>query len=157
MNFINYASNIWLPDCPRLILNWKNNNDVTISWHYVIVKLLSFCRVSLVNFGYRSMFHIYSITLSRVMGIFICKALIRNPKIGNIHIWAFSNTWRLGWLSDTILGTNVFNNMLLKAVNAWVAASIVSGLLKENQPNMVDKIALSPAHNQIRFKRASTE
>ena len=34
----NYTSRIRLPDYSKLIINWKNNNDVTIFRHDVIVK-----------------------------------------------------------------------------------------------------------------------
>ena len=41
ISFTDYASGIgpvWLPDCSKLATNWKNDNDVIIFQHDVIVK-----------------------------------------------------------------------------------------------------------------------
>ena len=46
MKFIDYASRIWLPDCSRLAINWKHDNDVTVCGHDVIVKVFWGCFVS---------------------------------------------------------------------------------------------------------------
>ena len=45
VSFTDYAPGIQLPDCFKLVINWKNDNDVTICWHDVIVKnfLTLFC------------------------------------------------------------------------------------------------------------------
>ena len=39
MSITNHAFGIWPLDCPKLAINWKNNNDVTICCNYAIVKL----------------------------------------------------------------------------------------------------------------------
>ena len=36
---MDYASGIWLLNCSKLAIDWKNGNDVIIFWHDVIVKL----------------------------------------------------------------------------------------------------------------------
>ena len=37
INFTDYASGIWLPNCSKLAKNQKNCNEVTIFWHGFIV------------------------------------------------------------------------------------------------------------------------
>ena len=44
-----YASGIWLPDCSKLAVNWKNDNDVTFFKHDVIVNFFWRCFVFLVK------------------------------------------------------------------------------------------------------------
>ena len=61
-------------------------------------------------------FHVNIITGSGIMTIFFYKGLTRNPEMGNTHVWVLPNIWRLGWVMDTKLGTNVSNRMLLNAV-----------------------------------------
>ena len=39
ISFMDYASGIWLLNCSKLAIDWKNGNDVIIIWHDVIVKL----------------------------------------------------------------------------------------------------------------------
>ena len=108
-------SRIRPPDCSKLAKNPKNDNDVTIFRHDVIVKFFWRCFVSLVKFSYWSKFHVNIITGSGIMTIFFHKGLTRNPEIGNTSVWGFPNIWRLGRVMDTKFGTNVFNRMLLNA------------------------------------------
>ena len=117
MNFTDYTSRIWLPDCSKLAVNWKNGNCVTILKHDAIVKLFWRCFVSLVKFSYWSKFHANIITGSGVMTISFYKGLIRNPEIGNIPVWVLPNIWKLGPVRNTKFGTNVSNKMLLDAAN----------------------------------------
>ena len=42
-------SGTWLPDCSKLAIKWKNNNDVTICRHDIIVKYCWCCFVFLVS------------------------------------------------------------------------------------------------------------
>ena len=72
---------IRLSDCSKLAINWKNDNDVTIFRHEVIMKLFWRCRVPPVSFSYWSKFHVNNITGSRVMTVFLYKGLTRNPEI----------------------------------------------------------------------------
>ena len=69
LSFTNYASRLRLPDCSKLVTNWKNDNDVTICLHEVIVKILSRCFLFLVKFSYWSYFHLDIMTGSGVMTI----------------------------------------------------------------------------------------
>ena len=115
MKFIDYASRIWLPDCSRLAINWKHDNDVTVCGHDVIVKVFWSCFVSLVKFSYRSKFHVNIISGSGVMTVFFFKKLTRNPEIGNTPIWDLINIWKLGRVTDTKFRTNVSNEILLNA------------------------------------------
>ena len=36
IRFTDYESGIWLPDCSKLAINWKNDNDATILRHDAI-------------------------------------------------------------------------------------------------------------------------
>ena len=69
----------------------------------------------LVEFSYWSMFHVNIIIGSGVLTILIHKGLTRNQEIGNTPVWVLPNTWRLGWVRDSKLGTNVSYEMLLNA------------------------------------------
>ena len=111
-------SGIPLPDCSKLAINRKNDNDFTICRHEVIVNFFRPCFVSLVKFSYWSKFHFNIITGSGVMTIFFYKVLTRNPEIGNTPVWVFPNIWRLGQVRDTKFGTNVSNEMLLNAAKS---------------------------------------
>ena len=76
--FLDYASGIWLVDCYKLTINWKNDNGVTICLHYVIVIIFFFWRfVSSVNFGYWSKFYANIITGSGVKKIFFYRGLMK--------------------------------------------------------------------------------
>ena len=103
------------PDCFKLAINWKNDNDITICRYDVIVKFFWCCFVSLVKFSYWSKFHVNIITGSGVMTIFIDKELTRNPEIRNIFVWVLPNIGRLGQVRDTKFGMNVCNEMILNA------------------------------------------
>ena len=88
ISFTDYASGIRLPNCSKLTINRKNDNDVIICWHDVIVHFFWRCLVSIVTFRYWSKFHV-NITGSRVMIIFIYEGLTRNPEIGNSPVWVW--------------------------------------------------------------------
>ena len=77
------TSGMWLPDCSKLAINWKNDNDIIIFQHDVIVKLFWRCFVSLVKFSYLSNFNVNIITDSGIMTIFSYNGLTRNPEIRN--------------------------------------------------------------------------
>ena len=87
-------------DCSKLAKNPKNDNDVTILRHDVIVKLFWHCFVSLVKFSYWSKFHVNIVTGSRIMSI----SLIRDwPEIGKSEIppsefCPISGDWGQFWI-----------------------------------------------------------
>ena len=115
ITFTDHASRIRLSDCSRLAINRKNDNDVTIWWHDVIIIFLTLLCFSFVKFIYWSKFHVNIMTGSGVTTIFVYKGLNRNSKIGNTPIWVLPNIWRLGWVRDTKFCTNVSNKRLLNA------------------------------------------
>ena len=115
LSFTDYVSGIRLPGCSKLAINQKNDNDVTIYRHDIIVKFFWRFLVFLVKFSYWSKFHVNMITGSGVMTIFCYKGLTRNPEIGNTPVWVLPNIWRLEGVRDTKFGTNVSNEMLLNA------------------------------------------
>ena len=115
VSFRDDASRIRLSNCSKLTKTEKNDNDVKIFWHDVIVKFFSRCFVSLVNLSFWSKFNVNIITGSGVMTIFLYKWLTKNPEIGNTPVPVFPNIWRLEPVRDTKLGTDVSNEMLLQA------------------------------------------
>ena len=130
--FTDYASEIQLPDCSKLEVNWKNGNDVTILGHDVIVKSFWRCFVSLVKFSYWSKFYVNFITNSGVITIFFYKGLTRNPEIGNtpFEFCLISGDWsmlRIANLTQTSLIKIKWNLQITR-----VTAFTVSELLREN-------------------------
>ena len=119
VNFTGYTSGIRHLDCSKLAINWKKDNDVTISRHYIIVKFFWSWFVSLVKFSYWYKFHVNIITCSGVKTIFFYKELTRNPKIGNKAVWVLFHIWRLGRAKDTKSGTNISYEMLLNFSQIW--------------------------------------
>ena len=113
ISFTDYAFGIRLPECYKLVVNWKNDNDVTIFWHDAIVNFAWRRFVSLVKFSYWSKFYVNIITYSGVMTISFHKGLTRNPEIGNNPVCVLPNIWRLGQVRKTKFGTNVSNKMLM--------------------------------------------
>ena len=76
-------------DCPKLTINRKNNNDVTICWYNVIF-----------NSFYVVLFLLSSlVTSSGDMIILFYKGLTRNPEIGNTFAWVLPSIYRLGRVS----------------------------------------------------------
>ena len=49
------------------------------------------------------------------MIIFFYKGLTRNLNIGNNPVWELPKIWRLTWVSDTRFGTDVSNELILRA------------------------------------------
>ena len=145
INFTDYAPGIRLPDCSKLAINWKNDNDVTIFQHDIIIKFFWRCFFfSLIKFSYCSKFHVNIITGSGVMTIFFYKGLTRNPEIGNTPAWVLPNIWRLGQVGDTEFGTIVSNKILLNATKFWVI---------KGKPIGGGGINLPPTPPQIRIKK----
>ena len=83
----------------KLTKNQRNDNDIAVFQHDVIIKFFLHTFVSLVNFSYWSMFHVNIITGCEIMTIFFYKGLIRNPEMGNIPV--LLNIWRQGRILDT--------------------------------------------------------
>ena len=83
VSFKCYAPKIQPPDCDKLVINWKIDNDVTICWHDVFIKFFWSCFVSLVKCSYSSKFPVNFITGSGVKTIIFYKGLIRDLEIGN--------------------------------------------------------------------------
>ena len=113
ITFADSVSGIQPLDCSKFPKNPRNDNEVTIYRHDVIVKIFWRVFVSLVKSSYWSKFNVNIITGSRIMTLFFCKGLTRNPEIGNTLIWDLLNIWRLGRVMDTKFDTN--NRILLNA------------------------------------------
>ena len=115
ISFTGYTSKIRLQDCSKLAVNWKNQNDVTITLHSIIISFFQDCFISLVKFSYWSKFNVNIITGSGVRTILFCKRLTRNLEIKNTLACIFPDIWRLAQVRDTKFGTNVSNKILLNA------------------------------------------
>ena len=133
ITFAYSVSGILPPDCTKLAKNPKNDNDVAISWHNVIVKIFWRGFISLVKFRYWSKFHVNIVTGSGIMAILFYKGLTRNLEIGNTHVWILPNIWRLGRVMDTKFGTNVSNKIWLNAAKFQGYSFYNFELLRENQ------------------------
>ena len=92
-------------DCSKLAINWKK----------MLTLACLFCQ-----FSDWSKFHVNIVTCSGVMTIFVYEGLTRNPEIGNNHICALPNIWRLGRVEDTKFGRNVCNEKLLNVATRQV-------------------------------------
>ena len=112
VSFTDHTSGIRLPDSFNLVINRKNDNDVTRCQHDIIVSSSNFFDVAvfLLKLSCWFKFHVNIIT---GMTISLYKGLTGNPEIGNTSVWVFPSIWRLGRVRDTKFGTNVSNKMLL--------------------------------------------
>ena len=147
VRFTDYASEIRILDCSRLVINQKNYNDVTIYWHDVIVNFFWRYFFSLIKFSYWSKFHVNIITGSGVMTIYFYKEMTRNLEIGNTLVWVLHNIWKLGRLMDSKFGRNVPKKMLLNAAKCQSSTIAVFESLRENHQG----VKLPPL-TQIRVK-----
>ena len=139
-----YRLCVWtqLPDCSKLTRNRKNNNDVRICRHDVIVKFFWRCVISYVKFSNWYKFPVNVMSGSRITTILFYKGLTRNPEIRNTNVWVLPNIWRLGQVRDTKFGTNVSNEMLLNAAKCqgysfypcWVIKGKPTGRVKLPSP-----------------------
>ena len=78
----------------------KNDNDVTILQHDVIVNNIWRGFVSLVKFSHWSKFHVNIITGSGIMTIFFYKGLTRNPEIPPSEFCPISGDWGELWIPN---------------------------------------------------------
>ena len=112
-------------------MNWKNDNDVPICRHDLIINFFWRCFVFLVKFSYWSKFHVNIITGSGVMTIFFCKGLTRNPEIRYTEFCLISRD------SGKFGIPNLAPMSLMKCYrvlqNARVTAFTASELLGKNQ------------------------
>ena len=122
VSFTYHASEIRLPNCSKLTINWKKETLTSKFSDMTSYSIFLTWRVSLAKCSYWSKFHVNIIAGSGVMTIFNYKGLTRNPEIGNTSVWILPNIWRLGQVRDTKFNTNtnVSNEMLLNAVKCQV-------------------------------------
>ena len=113
-------SGIRPPDCSKLAKTSKNDNNVTIFRHDVIVKFFGSYFVSFVKFSYLSNFHVSIITGSGIMTILFYKGLTKNPEIGNTPVWVLPNILRRRQVMDTTFFKNVSNRILLNTAKFQV-------------------------------------
>ena len=85
VNFPDIASGMQLLGCSTLVINWKNDNDVTSFRHDIIVRNFCGSHFYLVKFTYWSKIHVNIITCFGVMTIFVYKRLKRNLQKLEIH------------------------------------------------------------------------
>ena len=155
VSFTHHAFGIQLVHCSKLGINWKNDNDIKICRHDVIIKFLWHCCIFLVMFSYWSKFHVNIITCSGVRTAFIYKGLTGNPKTRNTPVWNLSNIWRLGRVMDINMAQMSIMKSYWMLQNIRATAFTVSELLKEKQqvkllPHPDYKVAILPKRVHIR-------
>ena len=128
-----YASRIRLPECSKLAIDGKNDNDIKICRHDFIANPFWSRFVSLVKFSYWLKLHVSIIAVFRVIRIFFSKQLTRNLEIGNTPVWVWLNIWRLGQATNTRFGTNVSNKMLPNAAKCQGYSFYRSWVIKGKQ------------------------
>ena len=85
------------------------------------------------------------------MTIFFYKGLTRNPEIGNTLIWVLPNTWRLGRIMDTKIGTILSNRILLNAAKIQGYSFYRFWVIK-GKPTVGAGKTTPPPSTQIRVK-----
>ena len=131
----NYASRIWLPDCSKLAVNWKNDNGVTFFTHGVIVKLFWRCFVFLVKLVTSPSFMSMSSLVLELWHIPFIKDWpeIRKSEIPPSEFCPVPGDWG----EEEI--PNLAQTCLIRCCwilqNARVTAFTVSELFRENQQN----------------------
>ena len=126
-------SGIWLLDCSKLTKNPKNDNDITVFWHDIIIKFFWRCFVSHVKFSYCSKFHVNIITGSVIMTIFFYRDLpeVQKWEIPQVEFCPISGDW--GELWKPILAQMSLIKCYWMLRNARFTAFTVFELLRENQ------------------------
>ena len=119
---------VWLPDCSKLAINRKNDNDVTVSQQDAVANFFDVNVFFLSSLVIGPSFMSISLLVLEIWQFSFYKGLARNLEVGNIPVWAFPKIWRLGWIRDTKFRTNV-NECCKMPVTSFT----ISELLKENQ------------------------
>ena len=83
VSFTDSSSEIRFLDGSKLAINRKNDNDITISQHDVIVKFFLYCFVSFVKFSYWCKFHVHIITGSgvRIIGLLVVARRVLSNRV----------------------------------------------------------------------------
>ena len=116
VEIIDHTSRIRGKDHSKSAINWKNNNDVIIYWHDIIVKFFDVAVFLLSNLVTGSSFMSISFLGLKLWQFLCIRDLTRNSEIGNTSVWVLSKIRRLGWVRDTKFGMNISNRKLLNAV-----------------------------------------
>ena len=85
------------------------------------------------------------------MRIFFYRRFTRNPEIRNIPIWVFHSNWRLGWLSNTKFGTNVFDKMLMNAAKCHCYSFYRFWVIKGQPTERVKITQHPPTQNRVKI------
>ena len=108
-------SEIRLPDCSKLAINWNIDNDIIFFWiwHHRQIILMGFyfsCQVYLL-IQVSSQYHDWFWTYDN----FLLWGIDQKSKNWNCPVWVLPNIWTLGQVRDTRFGTIISNKMLLNA------------------------------------------
>ena len=136
-----------LRDCSKLTINKKNDNDIPILCHDVIVNFFDTVVFLLPNLVTGQDFMSIIIAGSRVMTTFLYKQLTRYSQIGNTSVWVFSNIWILGEKVILNLAATSLTNCHWMLQNARVTAFTVSELLRTTNR----RVKLPPTQIKIRI------
>ena len=148
ISFTDYASGTQLPYCSKLSINWKNDNDLTISRNDIIV-ILWRSLVSLVKFSYWSKFPFNIITGSGFMTIFSFQFSSVSSKSGNRNnpVWVLPISGGLRELGIPDLARISLIKCYWMMQSARVTVFTVTELLREKQG-----VKLPTHPNQIKIK-----
>ena len=135
ITFADSVSGIRPSDCSKFAKNPKNDNDVTISRHDVIVKVFWCGFVCLVKFSYWSKFHVNIINGFGIMTIFFYKERnwpeIRKSEIPTSEFCPLSGDWDKSWIANLAWMCLIECYWMLQ--NSRVTAFTIFELLRENQ------------------------
>ena len=119
-------------DYSKLAINWKNINDLIVSWPQVIVKMFCRCFDSLDKFSYWSTFHVNIINGSGFMTIFFYKRLAINSEMEYTPVF-----FPLSGDLDNLGIPNLAEMSRMKCYwmleNARITVFTISELLREKQ------------------------
>ena len=150
ISFMDYTSGIRLPDCSKLVINWKNDSDVIIFWHDVIVRFFWRGFVFLVMFSYWSKFHVSIITGSGVRQFSFKRNWpeTRKSEIPPSGFCPISGDWGKSGIPNLMRMSLIKCYLMLQ--NSRVTAFTLFELLRENQDKQGGGKITPPFPTQIK-------
>ena len=104
---VGHASGIWLPDCSKLDINWKNDRGVTICRDDIIVFFLFWrCHFFLVKLVTGPSFMSASLLALELWQFSFIRDWSETRK-SKYPVWVWPSIWRLEWVRNTKFGANV--------------------------------------------------
>ena len=111
---MDHASEIWLLVCSKLAINEKNDDEVVICWHKVILNFFDVVVFLLSSLVIDPSFMSISSLLLELWSFFY-KEFGQKSRNRNTPVWVLFNIWRLGGVKDVKFSMNVSIEKLLNA------------------------------------------